>query len=161
MSYENGGGIHQAGGMLRLLQSTVVGNYAANTGGGIANYDAAVRIERSIVAANYADSLGHDVFTDDFGGTFFDDYNLFNNLDASDITTRATDIVGISPELLPLDDYGGPTATMLPDASSPAVDHIPAGDCNDFDGNPLLVDQRGSPRPSGGGCDIGAVERQQ
>jgi CSLREA domain-containing protein len=56
-----------------------------------------------------------------------------------------------------LADNGGPTETHLPSGTSPVVDAIPASE-------PLCllltIDQRGEARPSGAGCDIGAVERQ-
>lgn len=52
----------------------------------------------------------------------------------------------------PLQDNGGPTETRLPGATSDLVDAIAQGDCVE------TVDQRGIGRPSGAGCDIGAVE---
>jgi hypothetical protein len=52
-----------------------------------------------------------------------------------------------------LGDHGGPTPTIVPDATSPAVDAIPTASC------PAPVDQRGVHRPKGPACDIGAVER--
>lgn len=58
------------------------------------------------------------------------------------------------PQLQILANYGGPTMTMPPAQTSPAIDVINAGDC---DG---AVDQRGISRPQGGKCDIGAVELQ-
>jgi hypothetical protein len=67
-----------------------------------------------------------------------------------------TDILGVDPLLLPLGDYGGPTQTRPPAAGSPAVDAIPAERCDAS----VTLDQRGAPRPSGEGCDIGAVELQ-
>jgi hypothetical protein len=56
------------------------------------------------------------------------------------------------PKLAPLGNNGGPTKTMLPLPASPAIDaiignvHCPP------------TDQRGTPRPQGLRCDIGAVE---
>lgn len=58
-----------------------------------------------------------------------------------------------NPMLGPLANNGGLTLTMLPDPMGDAVDD---GTCN---GAPP-EDQRGVPRPSGAGCDIGAVEAQ-
>ncbi len=55
-----------------------------------------------------------------------------------------------------LHDNGGPTPTLLPGPTSPMIDGAP--DCLDLDGAPIAFDQRGTPRPSGGGCDLGAVE---
>jgi hypothetical protein len=55
------------------------------------------------------------------------------------------------PRLSSLGDRGGPTQTQSPQGGSPAIDagdptHCPA------------TDQRGTARPQGTGCDIGAVE---
>ena len=63
----------------------------------------------------------------------------------------------LDAKLSPLGNYGGPTKTMIPLASSPAtkagsVSLIPAG---------VTTDQRGLPRVVGGKVDIGAVEIQQ
>jgi hypothetical protein len=61
--------------------------------------------------------------------------------------------------LLPLADNGGPTWTVALIANSPALD---AAQCAAFDGQEVpLTDQRGSERPWGKGCDIGAVEQVQ
>lgn len=67
---------------------------------------------------------------------------------------------GPDPQLLPLGDYGGPSLTRPPQATSPLVDSIPVSACA------VDVDQRDLPRPSDGdddgvdGCDVGAVELQ-
>ena len=68
----------------------------------------------------------------------------------------------IDPRLLPLADYGGPTPTLALDGTSPAVGAGNPMGCKDADGAPLLVDQRGQPRPRpvGTPCDIGAFELQ-
>jgi hypothetical protein len=73
--------------------------------------------------------------------------------------TQPTDQQGVDPLLGLLADNGGPTWTHLPAAGSPAADAIPAGTPYLCDGT-IPADQRGQPRPSGTGCDIGAVERQ-
>jgi hypothetical protein len=56
------------------------------------------------------------------------------------------------PHLGPLANHGGATATLAPRLGSPAID-AGAGGCEG-----LGQDQRGRPRPIGGGCDIGAYE---
>lgn len=53
-----------------------------------------------------------------------------------------------------LGDHGGPTRTVLPEATSPAIDAIAWEDCLG-----TTIDQRGEPRSEGQPCDIGAVER--
>jgi hypothetical protein len=52
----------------------------------------------------------------------------------------------------PLADNGGPTLTHALGAGSPAIDAAIAGACP-------ATDQRGVSRPSGAGCDAGAVEQ--
>jgi CSLREA domain-containing protein len=64
----------------------------------------------------------------------------------------ATDQIGVAAGLSALGDHGGPTRTHLPGPN--LVDTIPAGG---FCGP--LPDQRGTARPQGSACDIGAVER--
>ncbi len=59
------------------------------------------------------------------------------------------------PRLGLLAANGGPTTTALPGAGGAAIDAIRIGRCGE------TVDQRGSPRPSGLGCDLGAVEVSQ
>ena len=72
--------------------------------------------------------------------------------------TGTGDIVDTDPLLGPLQDNGGPTFTHALLPGSPAIDAVPVAECTDPDGNPLTMDQRGSHRPSGVGCDKGAFE---
>jgi hypothetical protein len=79
---------------------------------------------------------------------------------------QPTDQANVSAEDLnlgPLADNGGPTMTHALGEGSVAIDHIPAEDCVDADGEPLTTDQRGQPRPETGGtmCDVGAFEVQE
>ncbi len=48
-------------------------------------------------------------------------------------------------------DHGGLTSTVAPHSGSPAIDAADPTACPE-------VDQRGVPRPSGQGCDVGAFE---
>jgi len=61
---------------------------------------------------------------------------------------------GLDAMLGSLADNGGPTATMLPASGSPLIDgsSVIGGECA------LDTDQRGTARPQGDACDIGAVE---
>lgn len=96
-------------------------------------------------------------------------YNVIRNTDtdvpswtachSASFTGDATNLLGttaspIDPQLRPLADNGGPTQTMPPGNQSPAVDRIPSANATC-----VAIDQRGVARPIGGGCDIGAVER--
>jgi hypothetical protein len=105
-------------------------------------------------------SLGFNVFTD---GTCVitpatgDEANADQQLSA--LADNDAVLVGRpdSPE---------PILTQLPAQASTAIDHVSAADCNDGIGDPLLLDQRGLPRPFDGDdngtadCDAGSVELQ-
>ena len=74
-----------------------------------------------------------------------------------------TDLVNVTAEELnlgPLADNGGPTRTHALLPGSVAIDRIPPAMCVDADGQPLMTDQRGEPRPGGTMCDVGAFEVQ-
>src|SRR6185436_14290396 len=64
-------------------------------------------------------------------------------------------IYGVSAAVSPLLDNGGPTQTFVPLDGSPLID---AGNCTDSAGKAVTTDQRGTARPIGATCDIGAVE---
>jgi hypothetical protein len=58
-----------------------------------------------------------------------------------------------------LAENGGPTRTHAINAGSQVINAGDPAGCTDATGNVLTNDQRGSPRASGGRCDIGAYER--
>jgi hypothetical protein len=147
-----------AGGIANLLtltitSSTLSGN-TANSGGGIIATSTNARTVTldTIIAGNAADSSpdalghvesrGHNLIGDGSGGTGFTDTDLVGTAEQP-----------IDPQLQPLGDYGGPTQTMRPLPTSPAVD---AGYNMVF----FNKDQRGLPRIVNFMIDIGAVELQ-
>jgi chitodextrinase len=142
----SGGGI-LAESTVTLDSVTIAGN-SSGFGGGIASFSAGTTlINNSIVFGNSATNFGHDCAGSLDGGT-----GLLIG-DPADCTTAAvTDVLVADPLLGPLADNGGQTLTMLPATDSPAVD---AGTTS------LTADQRGEPRPAGGGPDLGSVEVQQ
>jgi len=77
-------------------------------------------------------------------------HNLFVTTAPCTVNPMLGDLVSATPPLDPLADNGGATSTRLPLASSAPIDG------GGMDCEP--TDQRGVPRPIGGGCDIGAVE---
>ncbi len=150
---DDGGGIYNYG-TLTLGNSTVSGNSASSYGGGIFNYGS-LTAKNSIVANNAGGncylsqtitSQGHNLSDDAscaFAGT-------------GDLNSTAA---GLDPGGLKAN--GGPTQTIALLASSPAVNAIPLSPvnyCTDTNGNPLTTDQRGTTRPQGPACDIGAYE---
>jgi hypothetical protein len=141
--------------------STIVGNQVTKAGGeGGGVYASDIQpLTDSIVADNSA-SVGPDV--DRKWVTAFD---LIGNPAGGELTesTPGSDLLGVEPQLGPLADNGGPTETMAPAVTSPAVNK---------GGGSLTTDQRGDPRPviypgiatssalGANGADIGAVELQ-
>jgi CSLREA domain-containing protein len=156
----HGGGIYNITGTLSLYNATLAHNTAdfdndgTGDGGGVMQGSGTVALQNSILGAN-SDQGGQA--GDCSGALLSQGYNLIQ--DSSGCTlTGTTDILGLPPLLGPLGDNGGPTLThaLLPD--SPALDAGDPAGCRDAEGTLLADDQRGSPRPVGGACDIGAFE---
>jgi hypothetical protein len=148
---DGGGLLVLASGSASLVHCTVAGNVATDAGGGIANQGSGLHAALSIVGANAAPS-GADV-AGDLGSS---GWNLVQSADELGGTV-ASDLVGLDPHLLALDDNGGPTPTHVPRPYSVAIDAAPEP-C------PLPTDQRSIARPLPGytgapaACDLGAVE---
>ncbi len=152
----NGGGIHNADGVLTAYNITVASNTAPRgRGGGIYQLSGTMIFGNSLLALNEAREVGRDYNRG--GGNVA---TIGNNF-VSDPAGYAFpgDILGNSaPGLGPLADNGGPTQTRALLPGSPAVDAGRNDLCAD-----LLVgnrDGRGLPRPPPGQCDIGAFEVQ-
>lgn len=170
----SGGGVRHFGGNLSVVNSTVSANSASNNGGGVYN-DAALVFDFATVAYNGAGGgdTGDNIFNDEAQISFHStivanplhDSNCYNsggslnsagnNLDSVDLCNLhgTGDIIHSDPKLGPLQDNGGfsPTHALL--TGSPALD---TGDSNPK--RCVKTDQRGTPRPLGPGCDIGAYE---
>ncbi len=157
----SGGGMAVAGGSGRVTNATVAGNGvgaagapgsssgasgAVGIGGGLllapTQRAGDLQLVNSIVAANVgadcAATIGSAIAN---GG---------NDLSYGDQTCPGR---RGNPQLGPLKDNGGATATMAIGTGSVAVDGVPArhGGCP-------ATDQRGVRRPQGAACDIGAYE---
>jgi hypothetical protein len=79
-------------------------------------------------------------------------YNLSNDMGCGSAFTGPGDVIGVTLNMQPLGNYGGPTQTQPPQAGNPAIDHVPLANCSQ------AFDQRGGARPFGALCDSGAVE---
>ena len=156
-SEQGGGGIENSSSPITLIHSTVTGNVAGDDGGGLHTFSGSVTLRRTLIAGN-ATGTGPEVDIGS-GPVNVDSHNLFGHSGQSGVvgfSPGATDIVpgaGLGAILHPvLSNNGGPTLTHILIDGSPAVDASPAnGDCEP-------TDQRGTPRPQGAACDIGAVE---
>ena len=176
-SFRFGGGIMNAGGLTRILFSTVTGNQAATSGGGVytgilEDQEATTEVEGSLIWRN---TLSDGTTPDDVaaGSTVtlaadstvarYDSlgYNLVGtagvNVDFSSEFKKTGDqtAVPVGTWLGALQDNDGPTHTHALLAGSPAID---AGTCTDHTDATITTDQRGVSRPQGTRCDIGAFE---
>jgi CSLREA domain-containing protein len=161
---QRGGGLLVVVGVVEMTGVTVTGNTASEIGGlYISHYGcipedeecnsqpSSLTLSRSVLAGNsapYAPDCAGVVHA--LGG-----WNVFGVSEACVLgpTDRyGTKTAPLDPKLSPLGGHGGstPTHLLLPD--SPALDIAPSADCTG------TLDQRGQPRPSGSGCDAGAVE---
>lgn len=125
-----------------ILNSTIIGNTVPDSGngspqvGGVKSSGGITRLENTIIAENR------------FGSTPAD---LTVHRESDLVQTNC--LIGFTPHLAPLGDYGGPTPTMPPLPGSPAIDAGAA--------TTLTRDQRGFSRVSGSAPDIGAVELRE
>jgi hypothetical protein len=156
----NGGGIHASGvstAIVTIVSSTIVNNTAAVDGGGVvrAGTSNPVNFRNTIVARNSDDGTAPDIF----GTVVSQGYNLIENTSGAIITGDASgNIIGIDPNIGPLQNNGGLTFTHALLDGSPAIDKGSSSN--------LMTDQRGAARPYDNpsipnafdGADIGAFE---
>jgi CSLREA domain-containing protein/uncharacterized repeat protein (TIGR01451 family) len=169
-------GINQGGGImsakdagatdpadLTLLNTTVAGNtiqgvlpsgLTPNFGGGIAGSSLGttpaltnLTAKNSIVSGNIVDGAPQDCGLVAAAST---DHNLSS--DSTCLFTDGGSLQNANPLLGPLHDNGGPTDTLA------LLDKSPATNAGTNAGCPA-TDQRGTSRPQGPTCDIGAYER--
>jgi len=177
---DTGGGIANTG-VLTLTNVTLSSNAAAVEGGGVASRRSTMTLASTTVSANTAPAGSAISSGDSASGTLRNSIvggncaaqtpivSLGGNIESPGDTCfvpQGTDQVSVSADALNLGllaDNGGPTETHALLPGSVAIDVIPETECVDADGEPLLTDQRGEPRPvailgSEPRCDVGAFE---
>lgn len=128
--------------------STISGNTApAGAAGNMFSYGSYLYVGHSIIA-NGSAIAGNDLVTADSSATI--NYTLIEDPTGATFA-GANNITGVDPQLGPLQNNGGPTETMEPAPTSPAVNAGAA----EF--TTPANDQRGFTRPVGI-VDLGAVE---
>ena len=150
--YNNVGGSHGGGavqnfGTVNLTTSTLSGN-SSPYGANIYNYGSSVlTVSSTIVTAGAGGS--------NCGGTAIIDggHNLDSGASCS-FGAAQHSVSNTNPQLQPLAANGGPTQTMALTPGSAAIDVIPGSTA----GCAGTTDQRGTGRPQGPACDIGAYE---
>jgi hypothetical protein len=166
-----GGGVANLGGTLAVTHSTISGNTAFSYGSGGVWNRSTLTLARTLVTGNTG-PIGPEIENFGDGTVVAADYNLFGvdgTAGVSGFSPGPTDVVpSAGVRLVDILDptlalHGGSTQIHALVPGSPAID---AGGqvCLDADGDPLLTDQRGRPRPVDGdgdrtaACDIGAFE---
>jgi hypothetical protein len=151
-SYASGGGaIATPFTLVNLWFSTVASNTASDvkgtnsSGGGLYAKTGFYNLRGTILAGN---AVNTNFNTNATGSITDEGYNISSDGRSwnQNTSTNNTD-----PLLLPLANNGGPTLTMGLKVGSPALNNA---DC----ASAPATDQRGYPRPSGPGCDVGAWE---
>lgn len=164
------GGAIQTDGDLSVFNVTISGNQSGSgaagvhNGGGIVNlYSATIAFNTSLAGTPSGTfgtmTLINSLLDANTGGDCSGSLDIFYSLIGSvpgscTIDENGTvNQLGVSAGLASLTNNGGDTETHLPANPGPAIDTgSPDGGCLGFD-------QRGTGRPQGAGCDIGAVER--
>ena len=142
---EQGGGLSSDGAAISLQNATLVGNGADGEGGGIHSASGDVGLVNTILSGNGA-PLGANCL----GRVTSGGHNLLGDLDSCTVLGETgSNVLVQSQEWRPLARTFAETYAYDLSPESQAVD---AGSCL------LAVDQRGVARPTGAGCDIGAVE---
>jgi CSLREA domain-containing protein len=174
---QHGGGImvaSGAGSILEMSAVTLVNNIADHDdgddgdGGGIhTTAGAHTKMTHTLIGQNHDLTTGAGI---QWGQECVGDiqsyqYNLIKGLSPSVCTIYggSNDIFGflmvpIDPLIGPLQGNGGLTDTHALLWGSPTIEAGEPGACSDVNGDPIVTDQRGVPRPIGEACDIGAYE---
>jgi predicted outer membrane repeat protein len=148
----DGGGIYNTSNSVPLLTNvTLSGNSATHSGGGLFNTNGAPILVNVVIANS---TNGGDC-VNGTGGSIdaTSSHNLIeDDTQACGLTGSVNgNIVGLDPNLGPLQNNGGYTETFALMAGSPAIDSGTNTGCPSND-------QRGLTRPQDGICDIGAYE---
>lgn len=156
-----GGGIdHRGGNLLEIVNSTIVGNHAIKGGGGLGAGQAytpvsedlplgRVILHNTIIARNTSEAGPQDCRTNQVA---FESRGHNLDTDGSCFLAGPGDVARRDPLLGPLAGNGGPTRTLALLPGSPAIDAGDPAGCP-------KADARGTARPQGATCDIGAFER--
>ncbi|MEM7537803.1 MAG: choice-of-anchor Q domain-containing protein [Chloroflexota bacterium] len=156
-----GGGVDAPTGNVRLEHVTVVDNSAGNGGSGIAYDEVTIVMSNTLIANNQGGLDCLRLQSNENTQELFVNNLIMNATHSCGmIHGENGNIVGVDSDAeVGVDDLGnngGTTLTHALSAGSLAIDAIPNGASGC--GTDFTSDQRGTTRPTGNGCDIGAFE---
>jgi len=144
---DKGGGVSSPG-STEITHATIVENVAgSSSSGGVDRNGGSLTIRHSIIANNLRS--GGSTNRDCSGTPELVGLNLVSVLQGCN---PIGGVIEAQPQLGALAVNGGATQTLALVEGSPALDAIAPADCS------LSEDQRGTSRPTGSGCDLGAFE---
>ncbi len=157
-----GAGIDMRGTGLTLANATVFGNSAPQ--GGNLNVSSSQLTLAGTLIAGGVQTVSGGPSSSNCNLDTVTETDIGHNLESTTpsqcgLSVGKQDLIGANPQLASLAANGGPTQTMAPGGTSPAL--TAGGSCTDISQPgtaPLTVDQRGLPRATP--CDIGAVQHQ-
>ncbi len=152
-----GGAIFNSGGQPALINCTLSGNAALVSGGAISSAIgvSGCLLSNTIVAGNTA-PLGPDLFNDAFYPFLSQGYNFIGISNGSSGFTNAVNFDKVGSSATPLNPLLGALANN--GGLSPTRALLTGSPCLNTGSLVSATDQRGTPRPQGGACDIGAFE---
>lgn len=133
--------------VMTLRNSTIYANTGITSTGGVTNSAGTITFQNTIVAFNTGGNCGNAAGAVLSNGGYNIDSGTSCNFASANGSKSST-----NPLLGTFGNYGGSTKTLPPLLGSPAIDAV-IGNVNC-----PANDQRGTPRPQGARCDMGAVE---
>ncbi len=151
------GGALSAAGTTTVTHATVVGNVAtSSSSAGVDRNGGSLTVSYSIIGANLR--TNGSPASDCSGTPQLTGLNLVSNSSGC----NPVGPVFVAPPLVgPLAENGGPTRTMAVLDGSRALDTVALTGTPSKCVSNATTDQRGTPRPVGPGCELGAFERGQ
>jgi hypothetical protein len=173
-----GGGLANAGGSIKVINTTFSANSAEEQGGGMANVSGSAVVTNSTFSENASPEgaglfsagslrLSNSILAGNEGSSDCVSVGLWDTGSSGNLIITSEGCKGVvsteNPRFGIFGRYNGPTMTYPLQGDSTAINLGVNSEAVDHDGKPLVWDQRGNgdPRFVAGITDIGAFEHQR